>query len=371
MTDLAALLRWYPASWRDRYGDELVALMEDDLDGRRPTLGYRASMAMSGMGQRARSAGLAGTGAAPEVRVRAGALVVLVSWAALVLGGAAFAKASEHYSYAVQARDHRTAVVAFDVVIGGGRHRRPSLVLSGAVVALPAAVRFLRGGGWSSVRRPMATAMALTSVLILATAGVAQWAHHLTFHQRNGGDVPYGIAVLGWALLVAATLGTWTWAGVRTARRIDLGAAALRIEAYLALAVAAVVATRLGGRRRVVGGHGRGRRMVPGRDPTRNPSVAGDRPTGDHRGVAGGRHGGRPLRGDPGGPVDARRLTPSGLRSAAGRSQQGVGSNEGALDAADVDGVDPAEVELAGRVVVATGAVVVVVVGGVRVNGLP
>ena len=103
--DLMALLRWYPASWRDRYGTELVALMEDDLDGRRPTFAYRASMAASGMGQRLRAAGLVGDGAAPEVRVRAGALVVLASWVALVLGGAAFVVNEQRALHGVEVGD--------------------------------------------------------------------------------------------------------------------------------------------------------------------------------------------------------------------------------------------------------------------------
>ncbi|HEY4929175.1 MAG TPA: hypothetical protein VIH95_08480 [Acidimicrobiales bacterium] len=238
--DLAGLLRWYPPAWRDRYGTELVALMEDDLDGRRPSLRYRASMTTSGLRQRARSAGLAGDGAAPEVRVRVGALVVLVSWAALLLGGAAFAKFSEHYSDAVLSPGHPVAVRAYDAVMAiavvGAL-----LVLVGVAVALPAALRFLRVGGWSSVRRPFVTAAVLTVVAVLATADVGAWAHHLTFHQRNGGDGIYGFAILDWALLTAGTLGAWTWAGIRTARRIELDRSTLRIEAFLAVDVAAVV----------------------------------------------------------------------------------------------------------------------------------
>ena len=238
--DLAELLRWYPATWRDRYGAELVALMEDDLDGRRPSLRYRASMATSGMAQRARSAGLAGDGATPEVRVRAGALVVLAAWAALLVGGAAFAKASEHYSYTLGTPGHHLAIVAYDAVVAAAVIGA-LLVLVAAAVALPATVRFLRDGGWPSVRRSIGTAALLTVAAALATAGAASWAHHLTYHQRNGGDTGYGFAFLGWALLVASTLAAWTWAGTALARRIELGRVELQVEAGLAVAVAVVV----------------------------------------------------------------------------------------------------------------------------------
>ena len=175
---LAGLLRWYPPAWRARYGAEMVALMVDDLDGRRPSLRYRASVVVSGLGQRARSAGLAGDGTAPEVRVRAGALVVLASWTALLLGGAAFAKASEHYSYAVLSPDHRAAVEAYDAVVAVAVVGA-LLVLVGVALAVPAAVRLLRAGGWSSIRRPFETAAVLTVVAALATAGVSAWARQL------------------------------------------------------------------------------------------------------------------------------------------------------------------------------------------------
>jgi hypothetical protein len=32
---LARLLRWYPRAWRERYGEEFLALVEDTLGGRR------------------------------------------------------------------------------------------------------------------------------------------------------------------------------------------------------------------------------------------------------------------------------------------------------------------------------------------------
>ena len=241
--DLAGMIRWYPSSWRDRYGAELVALIEDDLDGRRPSLGYRASMAKSGLRQRIRTAGIAGDGAAPDVRVKAGALVVLASWAALLLGGAAFAKSSEHYyAAAVLAPGHGQAVIAFDVVttaavIGA------VLVLVGVIVAVPATVRFLRSGGWSTVRAPVTVAVVASVATAAATVGIADWAHHLTVHQRNGGDIGYGLAILGWALLAAIAVAAWTWAGSALARRVDFDRTTLRIEAGLAVVVAAVVGT--------------------------------------------------------------------------------------------------------------------------------
>ena len=37
--DAAKLLRGYPRGWRERYGEEFLAMVEDSLDGERPGLG--------------------------------------------------------------------------------------------------------------------------------------------------------------------------------------------------------------------------------------------------------------------------------------------------------------------------------------------
>ena len=43
--DAAKLLRWYPRAWRERYGEEFLAMVEDSLDGRRPTWRLRLGVA--------------------------------------------------------------------------------------------------------------------------------------------------------------------------------------------------------------------------------------------------------------------------------------------------------------------------------------
>ena len=214
--------------------------MEDDLDGRRPTVRFRASMVRSGLVQRARSAGVAGDGATPQIRVRAGALVVLAAWAALLLAGAAFAKMSEHYDDALPTGGHGTAVAAYDAVVVLAIIGMV-LVTVGVAVAVPTAWRFLRAGGWTVVRRPVLGAAVLSVVALLATVGLGSWAHHLTVHGRNGGNAAYAVAFLAWAGLVAAVLVSWTSAGIASARRLELDRATLRIEAGLAVVVAVVV----------------------------------------------------------------------------------------------------------------------------------
>ena len=50
-----ALLRWYPAAWRERHGDEFGALLEDAIDGGRDGLRLSLDVARSGIVERVRA----------------------------------------------------------------------------------------------------------------------------------------------------------------------------------------------------------------------------------------------------------------------------------------------------------------------------
>jgi hypothetical protein len=66
-TDPAKLLRWYPRVWRERYGEEFLAMVEDSLDGRRPGWRLRLSVVWAGLRERGHRVRLAGQRAAPPV----------------------------------------------------------------------------------------------------------------------------------------------------------------------------------------------------------------------------------------------------------------------------------------------------------------
>jgi uncharacterized membrane protein YidH (DUF202 family) len=234
------LVRWYPPEWRVRYGDELVALIEDELEGARPSVAFRASVASAGLHERVRALRRAGRQGTPEVRIRSGALIVLGAWVALVFGGAAFAKAAEHFSHAQPAAAQslsRSAYLAVALLAVAGA----ALVVLGASVALPATVRFLAGGGWPSVRRRLLVPLAWSAVTAVATIGLARWAHHLDLRQRNGADLAYCAAFLGCALFLAVLLGLWAAAAVAVGRRIDLTPRLIRVEGVLAVLLSAVM----------------------------------------------------------------------------------------------------------------------------------
>lgn len=234
--ELAELLRWYPAAWRERYGDELVALMHDVVGERQPSFRFKVSVARAGLRERIHGAALVGE-QPPVEQARTGSLLVLCAWTAFVLAGMSFSKVSEHYSYALppSLRGLPQGVftsVASLAIIGA------SLVALGALAALPAFVRFIGNGGWTSIRGHVLRAAALTAVTAGAIVPLSLWAHHLDWRQRNGADGLYSAAIGLWALLVAVTLAQWTAGGVAAVRRVGLPRRVLRFEATLAVAVA-------------------------------------------------------------------------------------------------------------------------------------
>ena len=165
---------------------------------------------------------------------------MLCSWAAFMLAGASFSKLSEHFRQSVPPPTQTLSVGSYDVVFAlgilGGL-----LVLGGATIAFPAFVRFLRSGGWPSVRRHFVRAAVATLGAVAALVATRSFAHGLTTAQRNGADTTYSLVFIATALLVAVTLGLWTAVAVACVRRVVLSEAVLRVEAALATAVGAAM----------------------------------------------------------------------------------------------------------------------------------
>jgi hypothetical protein len=230
-------LRGYPPAWRARYGDELLAMVEEDLGGRRPTRRFRLSLVSAGLRERAHEAGMIGAGPSAAGPVRAGSLVILCAWAAFVLAGASFSKVAEHFARAVPVASRTLPQDAFTAVAALGVSAAV-LVALGALIALPSFVRFVRAGGWPSVRGHVHRAIGLSVLMAAGLVPLSVWAHHLDTVQRNGGDAAYAAVIGAWSLVVAATLAQWTAAGVAAARRITFSPALLRLESLMAVIVA-------------------------------------------------------------------------------------------------------------------------------------
>ena len=225
----ASLLRWYPAAWRERYGDEMSAMVEDTLGGKPPSLKLRVQLARGGAREHLHRAALIGDDHPPEDRRRAGAALVLAGWGALVIAGATFAKATEHWQDATSPAQRTIADAAYttvEVAAGIGA----VAILAAVLAALPALRRALALGGWKVIRGAVGLAVILSVAGAAATAGLAQWAHHLSYADRNGASSSYGGAFLGWGVLCVAIVAAWTNAGIRVERGLRPSARLMRIE---------------------------------------------------------------------------------------------------------------------------------------------
>ena len=234
----ARLLRVYPVSWRQRYGDELEMLILDMSGGGRVPWRIRSDIALAGGRERLRAAGLGGD--SPDASVRGGASLVLWACALFVVAGAVVQKTSEHWQRALPAGGHTTATLAFGGLIGVAV-AAALLVVAGIALTLPALTRLLSAGGWAQIRRPVTRAVAITAIFAGATVGLIAWAHGLSARDRQGHDAAYALVATVWALLGAGTLCAWTLAATRTAARLTLPASLLRLQARLATAVTAAL----------------------------------------------------------------------------------------------------------------------------------
>lgn len=198
------LLRAYPRRWRDRYGEELLAL----LGAGPPTPRVRVNVLLAGLEERLRDSGPA--------------LCVLWAWSLFAVGGMAFQKSSEHWQVVVPGGDRGLPTAALDtaqVVAAVGS----AAVLAGVALALPAFLRDLRSGGWPALRRPILIAAAATAVAAAALVSV-----------EVGHDL---IAVSVFVASAVVSLFAWTHAAALAARRLE----PLRAHSYLALIVSATM----------------------------------------------------------------------------------------------------------------------------------
>jgi hypothetical protein len=233
------LLRCYPRSWRERYGEELEGLLAES--GSAGSWRGRLDIALAGGRESIRQIGVGARDASPGERVRSGGALVLCAWSLFVVAGAFVQKYSEHWQDVTPQADRAVPGVAFDaLVVAAGIGT--VLVLAGVGIALPALYSYLRAGGWPNVRGPIVHAAWLTLLTIPSTMAIVTWAHHLTDAQRTGGDTLYAIGVLVWLCIAVSCLAAWTVAAVRTSLQLRWPSAVLRAEAGLAAAVTATMA---------------------------------------------------------------------------------------------------------------------------------
>jgi len=234
----ARLLRWYPRAWRERYGEELLALIQDTLDEGRPTWRLRLGVVRGGLRERAHQA-----------RQAVGAVIKRPSgldlWAKMLAAGTIVAILPQNLSESPPPARGWQAVAAFDALLA-------AVALTGAVVvasglaALPALVRFLQAGGWPKIRRRVVWAAGATVVAGGALAGLVLAAGSRSPAQVNA-SYAYLAGFLATGLAITAAIGLWAIAAAAMARHLTLDprlrAVQLVLVAVTPAAVTVVLAT--------------------------------------------------------------------------------------------------------------------------------
>jgi hypothetical protein len=269
----ARLLRWYPAAWRARYGDEFAELLIAEFAEQPRSWRRAADVARSGLVARLTRAGLTGHPPESADQVRAGLATAACSLAAFGAPGIAmWAQLTIGWEWAAPVTVGATIAMA----------AMTAAVLLSAVLALLAFIPLTWSAACSLGHRPARRALRGPALLAMAGAGVlAAGSHHFQnawpgtgAHPWAGhGLVPAGVAAFSWAAtlwvsaywahpaaLAAFPAAEIAWMAVSPAaliaavagvaglvRRLDLSPRMLRYEVWLASSGAAAMAVFLVG----------------------------------------------------------------------------------------------------------------------------
>ena len=236
----SGVLKWYPRTWRDRYGDELVSLLDDTYGDQQVPLRTRLSMMKAGSTERLRWVGFVGDSVEPDRRVRGASLVVLCAWALFVVAGSGFAKYAEHWDRVTPLHDRAVPSDAFTAVQVAAFTGVVIFCVS-TLVALPAFVRFIRGHGWAPIRRPLSVMLITSSIAMVATVGIVVWSHHFGSSPLNSGLWPYKAAGITWGILVVSAIAAGAGAIVAVVSRLEPSPRTSRALGILALLMAIVL----------------------------------------------------------------------------------------------------------------------------------
>jgi hypothetical protein len=198
-------VRWYPASWRARYGDEFCALLEAEL-AERPHSARRAlNVARSGLVARAAASGLVGPPLAPAAQAPSSlAWLAAALGAFLAFGIALWSQLLVGMQWTGPGTPDTTAgtlVMSLSVLV---------LAVVGATALVPVLARVvvgLRRPGRGRLVLPVLVTAASTAVLVLGARRFENgWpgtgGHHAWPSQ---GLVPGGIAAFLWAATLSIT----------------------------------------------------------------------------------------------------------------------------------------------------------------------
>ena len=234
------LRRWYPASWRERYGDDLLDYLDDAYPTSRLPLRALVSLVRSGTWERCRANGLVGEATKPEQRVRVGALGVLGAWTIIVVAGSFFAKYSEHWDASTPAPRRAIPSMAMSV-LQVSAFAGVILCAAAGLLSSRSLWRWSRSTGVRHAMRLVRPALVALVVATTTSAVVIDVAHHLSATQRNGALTWYQVVGVAWSLTLALCLAVAYVTVARVAMRLEYSHRELAVLSRLARGVAASI----------------------------------------------------------------------------------------------------------------------------------
>jgi hypothetical protein len=219
----ARLLRWYPRAWRERYGEELLALIQDTLDEGRPTWRLRLGVIGGGLSERVHQAVRAGTAAAKRAST---------GWLLTVVVGLNLGNLPWNFKAPLPPARAWQKTAAFDALVGAFAVTGVVLLAS-ALVAAPAFIAFLREGGWPKIRRRVAWAAGATAAAGGGLAGLFLGQRSMSSAQLSH-SWAYAIGVVATTAALVVASGLWASAVTATAKHLKLATRARAAQPLLA-----------------------------------------------------------------------------------------------------------------------------------------
>ena len=265
------LLRWYPGSWRARYGEEFAELLLAELSEQPRAWRRTANVARCGIAARLASAGLTGHYAerASGARACLGTLTCSVA-VFLTFGTTMWAQLAVGWQWAPPA----TATVVAMLVMSASLLFLAALALLAAVPAVWTAVLACRRGQAQKLRQPALLIGAGVLILVLggrhfgnawpgtgghwwphqglAPGGLAAfgWASTLSvtsYWAHPAALASFPAAELAWMVISPAAMVSLAIGAVQLVRRLELPSPVLRFEAWVGRAATAGMTAFLGG----------------------------------------------------------------------------------------------------------------------------
>jgi hypothetical protein len=225
------LLRWYPLAWRERYGDELLALLQDTAAEGRPTWRLRLGVAWGGLRERGHQSRLAAMAAIKRPAWGA-------RWSGNLLAGLTVAVLPFDLTESSPPARAWRAALALDAVLAAVA-LTCAVILIGALTAVPALVRFLRASGWRKIRRRVGWAAGATVVAGASMADLSIVCRSHTIAQLDG-SFTWLAELLVAGLVTTVAFGLWGTAAAAVTRHLTMAPRAR--AAQLVLGVATPVA---------------------------------------------------------------------------------------------------------------------------------